>query len=57
MKKDYNNLSDFNEWTEKTFNWLEPRAKSLMRRAWCARGKYDRKKLTSKVDFFKKKIR
>ena len=44
-KEDLNNLSDFSNWVDKTFNWLEPRAKGLMRRAWCARGKYDRKRV------------
>ena len=44
--KDYNNLKDFNKWIIETFDWIEPRAKALMKRAWCARGKYERKKST-----------
>lgn len=43
-KKDINNLKDFSDWVEEVFDWVDPRLKRFMRRAWCARGKYDRAK-------------
>ena len=43
MKKDLNNLKIFNEWVRETFTWVDNDVKGFMRRAWCARGKMERK--------------
>jgi len=48
MKKDYNKLSAFQDWIDKTFNWIDPEVKKYMKRAWCARGKVDRQNLSIK---------
>ena len=42
-KKDLNNLKDFYQWIRDTFDWVDADVKRFMKRAWCARGKFDRK--------------
>lgn len=38
-QKNSNKSKEFYEWVDSTFDWVDNKAKRLMFRAWCARGK------------------